>query len=78
MMVVEAIKKGDGYFIPLKGKKEKIKVIIEDDTKEAIIEHYEEKRKREIKLSIDDKLLKEFIEKNNLTTDEENFWESLR
>ncbi len=30
-MIVEAVKKDDGYFIPLKGDKEKIKVYIEED-----------------------------------------------
>ena len=30
-MFVEAIKKDDGYFIPIKGKKEKIKVYLDED-----------------------------------------------
>ena len=46
-MVVEAIKKDDGYFIPIKGNKEKIKVFIEDDiniidNKESIKDNWRE------------------------------------
>jgi hypothetical protein len=33
-MIVEAIKKDDGYFIPIKGKKDKIKIFIDEDIEE--------------------------------------------
>ena len=31
-MYIEAIKKDDGYFIPVKGKNEKIRVFLDEDT----------------------------------------------
>ena len=57
MMIVEAIKKGDGYFIPLKGDKERIKLrieIIEDDKKTEFSDEYIEKHWKELIMTTTD------------------------
>lgn len=70
-MIVEAIKDGDRYILPIKGEKEKIKVeIIEDDYEnelmEAVFENYKIKRGRDVNLQIDKEILDKFIKLNNL------------
>jgi len=70
-VIVEAIKDGDRYILPIKGKKEKIIVeIIEDDYKneliEAIGDNYKIKRQRDVNLQIDKEILDKFIKLNNL------------
>jgi len=70
-MIVEAIKDGDKYILPIKGKKEKIRVeIIEDDYNneliEAISDNYKIKRQRDVNLQIDKEILDKFIKLNNL------------
>ena len=66
-MIVEAIKKGDGYFIPIKGKKEKIKVFLEDEIEDVIVEHYEEKRKNYVDLKLSEFNIEKYKEKHDLT-----------
>lgn len=70
-MIVEAIKDGDRYILPINGEKEKIKVeIIEDDYEnelmEAVFENYKIKRGRDVNLQIDKQILDKFIKLNNL------------
>lgn len=70
-MIVEAIKDGDRYILPINGEKEKIKVeIIEDDYEnelmEAVFENYKIKRGRDVNLQIDKEILDKFIKLNNL------------
>jgi len=70
-VIVEAIKDGDRYILPIKGEKEKIKVeIIEDDYEnelmEAVFENYKIKRGRDVNLQIDKEILDKFIKLNNL------------
>jgi len=70
-VIVEAIKDGDRYILPINGEKEKIKVeIIEDDYEnelmEAVFENYKIKRGRDVNLQIDKQILDKFIKLNNL------------
>jgi len=70
-VIVEAIKDGDRYILPINGEKEKIKVeIIEDDYEnelmEAVFENYKIKRGRDVNLQIDKEILDKFIKLNNL------------
>ena len=80
-MIIEAIKDGDRYILPIKGKKDKIKVEIlnedafedtsdytinNDSIEEAVALHYEEKRKNSIDETIDMEIFKKFLRINNL------------
>ena len=76
-MIIEAIKDGDRYILPIKGEKERIKVeVLEEDLKDTHVHgksiedivtlHYEEKRKNSIDETIDLGLFKKFLKVNNL------------
>ena len=76
-MIIEAIKDGDRYILPIRGEKERIMVeVLEEDLKnthghnksieDIIALHYEEKRKNSIDEIIDLELFKKFLKINNL------------
>jgi len=76
-MIIEAIKKGDGYFIPLKGKKEKIKLKIEfiedDDEKVEFSDEYIEKHWKELIMTTTDD--SEYYKSEEYKIDRAKDWE---
>ncbi len=76
-MIIEATKKGDGYFIPIKGKKEKIKLKIEfiedDDEKVEFSDEYIEKHWKELIMTTTDD--SEYYKSEEYKIDRAKDWE---
>jgi len=83
-MFVEAIKDGDKYVLPIKGKKERIKVFIEEDIEDLDIKsllntisknEYKELSKDEIRELYGDELYRKYLLLDEKTMEEN--WEYL-
>ena len=85
-MIVEAIKDGDRYILPIKGKKKKIKVYIDEDVENLDIislleaipkinKNHKELSKEEIRELYGDELYRKYLLLDEKTMEEE--WEYL-